>query len=183
MDIPKLEPPLKIDSPTSIPTKEILPLYPSCKTIPQDNVAFARESDGQVAIGEVAIINDSRTYFFKHVRRHPKEHAIREVTALATFRHPHIVLLGAIVLDPTGDVVGLLFPFAERGTLNEAIKLKVTNEQKLRWICDIVDAPSYLASVGYSYDDIKLILSFSKMHGWGSSILMVEELVDTFSGS
>jgi hypothetical protein len=135
-EIPRVEPPDIF--PSSLSADEVLPLYPGCRTIQEAHMSIVREL--QLDTAEVILRDEPQGYFFKHVSRKPKEQTLKEISALAFLRHSHIVPLSALVLDAAGAVVGLLFPFASRGSLNESVNTLAPNAQKLRWVHDIVGA-------------------------------------------
>jgi len=142
-----------VDFQDSIPANEILPLYPSCKVVRRSNFSVVREFEDGLA--EVTLAGDDLAYFFKAVKRKPKENLIREVSNLSALNHPHIVRLSAIVVNDSGDVTGLLFPFARRGSLWESASKDAPNATKLGWVRDIVDALQYIATRGVVYEDVK----------------------------
>ena len=148
-EIPKVEPPDIF--PSSLSADEVLPLYPGCCTVQEANMSIVREL--QLATAEVILRDERQRYFFKHVNRKPKQQTLKEISALAFLRHSHIVPLSALVLDAAGAVVGLLFPFASRGSLNESVNTLAPNAQKLRWVHDIVSG--YILECGQAYQDIK----------------------------
>ena len=150
-EIPRVEPPDIF--PSSLSADEVLPLYPGCRTVQEANISVVREL--QLDTAEVILWDERQRYFFKHVSRKPKEQTLKEISALAFFRHSHIVPLSALVLDAAGAVVGLLFPFAARGSLNESVNTLAPNAQKLRWVHDIVGALQYILECGQAYQDIK----------------------------
>jgi serine/threonine protein kinase len=106
-------------------------------------------------VAEVRLLNDDLRYFFKHVNRKPKESTIQEISALAKVRHQYIVPLTALVLNASGVVIGLLFPFAERGSLKETVNQLAPISQKVLWVLDIISALEYIAAKGQTYEDIK----------------------------
>ncbi|TDL26566.1 hypothetical protein BD410DRAFT_825713 [Rickenella mellea] len=140
--------------PSSIAAEEVLPLYPGCRTVLEAHMTVVREIEIR-CYAEVKVLDETVRYFFKHVNRKGKNTTLAEVSALATLHHPHIVPLSAIVLDSSGAVVGLLFPFAERGSLKELSNQSEANARKLRWVADIVDALLYIATCHLEYWDIK----------------------------
>jgi len=150
-EISRVEPPEIF--PSSLSANEVLPLYPGCRTVQESNIDIVREL--QLDTAEVILRDERQRYFFKHVNRKPKEQTLKEISALAFLRHSHIVPLSALVLDAVGAVVGLLFPFASRGSLNESVNTLAPNAQKLRWVHDIVGALQYILECGQAYQDIK----------------------------
>lgn len=153
--IDKLEPLAAPVLPASIPASDLIPIYPECRSISHRSISNVRNLEYHTA--EVIIPGDDSTYFFKSVNRKPIRNTIREVSSLARLRdgHPHIVPLSAFVVDDTGAVLGLLFPFAKQGNLKDAIKENTPNAIKLGWVRDIVGALIYVAESGIEYLDIK----------------------------
>jgi hypothetical protein len=76
--------------PSSLSADEVLPLYPGCRTVQEANMSIVRELPLDTA--EVILRDDSerQRYFFKHVNQKPKEPTLKEISALAVLRHPHI---------------------------------------------------------------------------------------------
>jgi hypothetical protein len=150
-EIQRMEPPEGM--PSFIPADEVLPLYPGCRTVHEADMIVVREL--QYSTEEVIFRGEQQRYFFKHVNRKPKGHTLKEISALALLSHPHIVPLSALTLDSASAVVGMLFPFANRGSLKESVNALAPNAQKLRWIHDIVVALQYITACGHKYEDIK----------------------------
>lgn len=150
-EIPRVELPEVM--PSSLPADEVLPLYSGCLTVQESDINIVRELPYDTA--EVTLGNEQQKYFFKHVNRKPKGPTLKEVSALASLSHPHIVPLHALALDGAGDIVGLLFPFAARGSLKESVNILAPNAQKLRWVHDVVIALQYMVACGWTYTDIK----------------------------
>jgi hypothetical protein len=66
------------------------------------------------------------------------------------------VPLSALTLDAADAVIGLLFPFASRGSLNKSVNTLTPNAKKLCWVHDIVGALQYILECGWqACQDIK----------------------------
>jgi len=148
--IPKLSP---LDPPV-IAADEILPRYPHFRTVRMQELLIEQGLDVSDT-AEVSLKDDQRRYFFKAVTRKSKEGTLREIAVLADLDHPSVVALHALVLNCTGDVVGLLFPFASRGDLTQPVNLEASLAVKVRWVKDIVSALQYVVSRNHHYEDIK----------------------------
>ena len=109
-----------------------------------------------IHIGSLQVDNniaylDDKKYYLKYVNRKPKELFIKEVQVLNKLKHPNIIEIEALVVNDDGNVLGMITPLANRGTLED----NKNSDLKLLWLSQIKDAMKYTKSIGIEYTDIK----------------------------
>ncbi|KZO90980.1 hypothetical protein CALVIDRAFT_542241 [Calocera viscosa TUFC12733] len=92
-------------------------------------------------------------YFLKYNSRKPLENFFSELSALRRFSHPSIIKLLGLLVDSDNNVIGIVLPNAEHGTLDG--QTEATIQHKIQWISEIIDAMIYLKTFDAPYTDLK----------------------------